>query len=228
MISTSFILRAVSSVILAPLTLAAIIYGGFAFQMFVALAFGLSVREWVNMARKSDHTIRDAVLGVVYLGLCFTAFMKLRIDLDQGLFLTFCLMLGVWASDIGAYFSGKFIGGPKLAVKISPNKTWAGFVGGMVSSALTLAGLNMGASALSEFTGMELLPFAPSMEMALIIGALFTVIGQIGDLMISSYKRHVGVKDTGNLIPGHGGLLDRIDSLLLVTPFFLLVLTELF
>jgi phosphatidate cytidylyltransferase len=225
-ISNSFILRLLSGLVLAPLTLAAIFYGGVAFQAFIAIAFGISFKEWVRMARKGGHTLRDGIIGVLYIGFCFTAILKLRLDFDQGLFLTMSLLLGVWASDIGAYFSGKFIGGPKLAVKISPNKTWAGFIGGLLGSAFALMALNHYALDLGALTGLELLPFAP-LKQAFVIGAFFTIFGQIGDLMISRYKRKVGVKDTGNLIPGHGGILDRIDSLLLVTPFFLIVLQAL-
>ncbi len=226
MSNSSFRTRMISGFTLGPLTLLAIFYGGLAFQALVAITFGLSVKEWIGMARKSDHVIRDAILGVAYLVVCFTAFLKLRIDLDQGLFLTICLMVGVWSSDIGAYFSGKFIGGAKLAPKISPNKTWAGFVGGMLGSALALSAMNYFAPQFGHMTGLNIVPFAPFM-MAFVIGALFTVLGQIGDLIVSYYKRKIGVKDTGNVIPGHGGILDRIDSLLLVTPFFLIVLFEL-
>ncbi|MCF6195011.1 MAG: glutamate synthase-related protein, partial [Kangiellaceae bacterium] len=124
-------------------------------------------------------------------------------------FLTICLMVGVWASDIGAYFSGKFIGGPKMAPKISPNKTWAGFIGGMLGSALALSAMNYFTLQLSEMTGLEMLPFA-SLQVAFVIGVFFTVFGQVGDLMVSGYKRKVGVKDTGNLIPGHGGILPAV------------------
>ena len=235
MICPSFKMRMVSGFILGPLTLLAIIYGGIAFQLFVGIAFGISVKEWIGMTRRSKHFLRDSILGIAYMVLCYSAFLKLRLDFDQGLFLTFCLMIGVWASDIGAYFSGKFIGGPKLAVKISPNKTWAGLGGGIIASALMLAGLNSAAPVLGSLgnlgnlgnlTGLDILPFA-SLKEALLIGAMFTVIGQIGDLLISGYKRKVDVKDTGCLIPGHGGLLDRIDSLMLVTLFFLIVLSEL-
>ena len=225
-VNRDFTALIVSGIILAPLTIAAIFYGGVVFQAFVAIAFGLSFKEWLRMTQKGDHVIRDSVIGIVYITLCFAAFLKLRLDLDQGLFLTITLLVGVWASDIAAYFAGKFIGGPKLAVKISPNKTWAGFIGGTLGSACALMAMDYYAPDFSRASGLEFLPFAP-LETAFIIGALFTVFGQIGDLAVSWYKRKVGVKDTGNLIPGHGGILDRIDSLLLVTPFFLIVLQAL-
>lgn len=218
-----FTARIISGLILAPLTIIAIFYGGLLFQIFIALAFGLSFKEWLRMARKGDHVLRDVIIGVLYIALCFAAFMKLRLDMEQGLFLTLVLLAGVWASDIAAYFSGKFIGGPKLLPKVSPNKTWAGFIGGTLGSACALMAMDYFAPAFSRASGLEFLPFAP-LWTAFFIGALFTVFGQAGDLMVSWYKRKVGVKDTGTLIPGHGGILDRIDSLLLVTPFFLIVL----
>ena len=190
---------------MGPLTIAAIFYGGLAFQAFVAIAFGLSFKEWMRMAKKDEHVIRDSIIGIVYITLCFAAFLKLRLDLDQGLFLTITLLAGVWASDIAAYFSGKFIGGPKLAVKVSPNKTWSGFIGGTLGSACALMAMDYYAPDFSRASGLEFLPFAP-LKTAFIIGAFFTVFGQIGDLAISWYKRKVGVKDTGSLIPGHGAV----------------------
>ncbi len=226
MIESAFKMRFLSAALLGPLILFALFYSDLSFKILIGLAFGLSVHEWMAMARKGDRILRDSLLGIAYLLFCFWSLMVLRLEVEQGLFLTFCLVLGVWASDIGAYFSGKFIGGAKLAVKISPNKTWAGLVGGMLASALALAGLNVSASFLGGVIGVSFDPFA-SIPMALVIGAMFTIVGQAGDLLISGYKRRVGVKDTGRLIPGHGGILDRIDALLLVAPFFLMVLLEL-
>lgn len=219
MSNSSFKMRMISGFILGPLILLAVIYGGFAFQICFALVFGLSIKEWMGMTKLSKHTIRDSILGIAYLVICFSALFKLRLDLDQGMFLTLVLVIGVWGSDIGAYFSGKLIGGPKLAEKISPNKTWAGLVGGAFFSGALVGGANYYAAALSFESFMPVVT-------AFVVGALFTVIGQIGDLLVSGYKRKVGVKDTGNLIPGHGGILDRIDATLLVTPFFLILLME--
>lgn len=221
--NNTFFARVISGLVLGPLTLAAIFLGGLFFQAFIAIAFGLAVKEWVRMARISNHAWRDGIIGVLYIAFCMAAFMKLRLDLEQGPYLTITLLIGVWSSDIIAYFSGKFIGGLKLAPKISPNKTWAGFIGGMVGSALALTAMDYFAPVLGAIVCAEFVSFAP-LGVAFVFGAFFTIFGQIGDLMISSYKRKVGVKDTGHLIPGHGGILDRIDSLLLVTPFFLIVL----
>ncbi len=226
MISRSLNRRFLSVIFLLPITLFAVLQGGILFKIFVGIAFGIAVKEWIRMAVKNKRPLVDSTFGVLYFIVGFTAFIYLRTDFNQGLFLTITLMFGVWASDIAAYFTGKAIGGPKLAPKISPNKTWAGFIGGTIGSAVTLLALDYYVPIYSGKVGLEIFPFAP-LGMAFLIGALFTVFGQIGDLGMSAYKRKAGVKDTGTLIPGHGGLLDRIDSLLLVTPFFLIVLLAL-
>lgn len=226
MFGASFKNRMISGFTLGPLVLAIILYGGWPFKILAALSFGIAVKEWVGLARLSKHLVRDSILGISYIALCFLAIMKLRLDFDQGMFFAFILCIGVCASDVSAYFAGKMIGGPKLAEKISPNKTWAGLVGGMIGSAIALALLNHFAAFFGGLVGREFTSFT-TLGRALVIGASFTIVGQIGDLLISSYKRKVGVKDTGDLIPGHGGILDRIDALLLVSLFFLVVLTEL-
>lgn len=121
------------------------------------------------------------------------------------------LLLIIWAADVGAYFSGRAIGGKKLAPAISPGKTWAGFFGGLVCAALVavIAGLNM--------------PFIEaSLGQLAAIGIITAVVSVGGDLFISMHKRTVGLKDTGKIFPGHGGVLDRLDSLLAGAPFFVL------
>jgi phosphatidate cytidylyltransferase len=123
--------------------------------------------------------------------------------------LVFWLMLVTWATDIFAYFAGRSIGGPKLAPRISPNKTWAGLLGGMAGAAV------VGAAAAWLFGIGE--PFTW-------LGAPMGLLAQLGDLYESRVKRRLGVKDSGNLIPGHGGVLDRLDGLLPVVLATLLVL----
>jgi phosphatidate cytidylyltransferase len=119
------------------------------------------------------------------------------------------LLLVVWTTDIGAYFAGRSIGGPKLAPRISPGKTWAGLVGGMAAAGL-VGGL------LTALAGA-------GFWLAAGLGALLAAVAQAGDLFESRLKRHAGVKDSGHLIPGHGGLLDRIDGLVFAAPTFALV-----
>jgi phosphatidate cytidylyltransferase len=119
------------------------------------------------------------------------------------------LMLVTWATDIFAYFAGRSIGGPKLAPRISPNKTWAGLIGGMAGAAL------VGAAA-AWLLGIG--------EPFLWLGAPMGLLAQLGDLYESGVKRRRGVKDSGTLLPGHGGVLDRLDGLLPVIVATLLVL----
>jgi phosphatidate cytidylyltransferase len=123
--------------------------------------------------------------------------------------LVFWLMLVTWSTDIFAYFAGRSIGGPKLAPRISPNKTWAGLLGGMA-----------GAAAVGALAGW-LLDMEP---VFLFVGAGLGLIAQLGDLYESRLKRRFGVKDSGTLIPGHGGVLDRVDGLLPVAIATLLIL----
>jgi phosphatidate cytidylyltransferase len=123
--------------------------------------------------------------------------------------LVFWLMLVTWATDIFAYFAGRTIGGPKLAPRISPNKTWAGLIGGMAGAALVGA-----VAAWLLGTG----------ELFLYAGAAMGLLAQLGDLYESRVKRRQGVKDSGRLLPGHGGVLDRLDGLLPVAVATLLLL----
>lgn len=138
--------------------------------------------------------------GLLYCGLPVVALIWMR-GLAQGLALTVWALAIVWATDICAFFAGRAIGGPKLAPRISPNKTWAGLAGGMAGAAAVGAGL-----------GALWLP-AGWLPLAAAAGALLAVAAQGGDLFESWMKRKVGVKDSGVLLPGHGGVLDRLDGL---------------
>ena len=141
--------------------------------------------------------------GVLYTGLPCIALLVLRHDADHGLIAVLWCFAIVWASDILAYFAGRLIGGPKLAPTISPKKTWAGLGGAVAGAALA-------SWAVAHFAAYpSILPLA-------LIAAALAVVEQVGDLFESSLKRHYGVKDSGKLIPGHGGVLDRIDGLIFV------------
>lgn len=147
--------------------------------------------------------------GMLYVGIPSFALLVIA---WADVYLVFWLMLVTWATDIFAYFAGRSIGGPKLAPKISPNKTWAGLVGGMAGAAVVgaLAAWLFGISAqLPDF---------------LWLGAPMGLLAQLGDLYESRVKRRLGVKDSGTLLPGHGGVLDRLDGLLPVILATLLVL----
>ncbi|MGD0107164.1 MAG: phosphatidate cytidylyltransferase [Rhodopila sp.] len=149
---------------------------------------------------------RPLAFGVPYLGLGAVALVWLRQQPESGGANVIVLLLIVWASDIGAYMTGRSLGGPRLAPLISPGKTWSGAVGGLVAA----AAVGLAAAAI---LGQPPISWRPA-AFALLIG----LISQAGDLFESQLKRHFGVKDSGTMIPGHGGLLDRVDAVLTAAP----------
>ncbi|WP_298162455.1 phosphatidate cytidylyltransferase [Acidocella sp.] len=152
---------------------------------------------------------RFAGLGVPYAGLGGISLLWLRLRPEVGLLDTAYLVFIIWGTDIGAYLTGRLIGGPKLAPSISPGKTWSGAVGGLLSAAL--AG-GMLAGMAGQF-GLG----------ALVWGGVLSTLAQTGDLMESAVKRKLGVKDSGRTIPGHGGLFDRLDGFLTAAPMAVLL-----
>lgn len=149
--------------------------------------------------------------GIAYLGLPAIAILYLRDASDAGRWAVLWLFAVVSVADIGAYATGRLIGGPKLAPTVSPRKTWAGFVGGVVLA--VVAGVFFIAAA-----------FAPtSLWLAAGIAGALAVVAHFGDLFESAVKRRFGAKDSGAIIPGHGGVLDRIDSLLFTAPVLAMV-----
>jgi phosphatidate cytidylyltransferase len=235
--------RAGSAIVLAPLVLAAIWMGGNWYYLLILLMGIMVAYEWSNIVHagqaqqfflmaaavaaavspieqkifaimilwaisilisvflKTSNSVWSYI-GIPYVALPVLAFSHLRADADWGIqAIVWCLVI-VWAADILAYFAGRIIGGPKLVPKLSPKKTWAGLGG-----AITGAGL---ASILFSYVwNLNYLPLA-------LLAALFAVLEQGGDIFESSLKRAYGVKDSGNLIPGHGGVLDRVDGLVSV------------
>ena len=146
-----------------------------------------------------------AGFGALYLIIPCVALIWIRNELDYGRILTLLLFVAVWSTDIGAFFIGRFVGGPKLNPAISPKKTWAGTIGGVVSGALSFTIL-----------GMIFLKTGTPPGFALAGGGL-AIASVIGDIVESAMKRGFGVKDSGNLIPGHGGVLDRLDGMIFAT-----------
>ena len=161
------------------------------------------------------------MLGLLYLPAAFLAYISLS---EFSGYLHILLLLLIWSSDVLAYFTGKIVGGPKLLARISPNKTWAGFVGAILGPAILMA--------------LSYTVFFPDIDCTLVdscegtadnphsywklcvLAGFIGLVGQIGDLLVSFMKRKAGVKDTGTIFPGHGGVLDRIDSMLLASLFF--------
>lgn len=169
--------------------------------LILALAFAAAL----VLARRAGADVL-APFGVPYLGLACVALVWLREATDAGRANVITLLLIVWASDIGAYIAGRAVGGPKLAPKISPGKTVSGAIGGL------LAAMAVGAIA-AMYAGLN-----PPLRSALLAG-LTGCLAQAGDLFESGLKRRFGVKNSGRLIPGHGGALDRLDALIAAAPF---------
>lgn len=235
--------RAVAGVAMIGIAAVALYVGGFLFWLLVAIAALFMMAEWADLHHVAPKDKRLAQLalfvpvtimaplaagpgflalglvagaaffivivtrrqglahGIVYVGLPVLALLLLRHE-PQGRLLSFWAMALVWACDIGAYFAGRSIGGPKLAPTISPNKTWAGLIGGVIAA--TLFG-----AILQEF----------GLPLHLVLATpLLAVLAQMGDLYESQLKRRAGVKDSGNVLPGHGGVLDRLDGLVPVAP----------
>ena len=142
-------------------------------------------------------------LGVFYVSLPPIALVILRNDAEYGIAAIILVMVSVWAADSLAYFAGRIIGGPKLAPRLSPKKTWAGLGGAMAGSAMAALGIGL-------WLGI------PGIVVLALLAALLAIVEQAGDLFKSAMKRHFGVKDSGRLIPGHGGVIDRVDGLVAV------------
>jgi len=147
------------------------------------------------------------LFGILYIGYTLGHFLLLRNQQDGGLLVLFVLLV-TWAGDAAAYYAGKTWGARPLAPRLSPNKTVEGFLGGLVVAPI-----------IAWLGHVWFLPAVTAFD-CLILGVLFTMLGLLGDLSESSLKRYAGVKDSGSLIPGHGGMLDRVDSLLLNAPVF--------
>jgi len=231
--------RAASGVVMIVIAVAAIGYGGIAFTALTGVAAVVIALEWAGLMRASRGATwllvagtalpllvlilggpgvpREVVLGVALIttigvalagrgpwlgaGVAYAVLPVLSLiylrDQYDGITLTLWTLVVVWATDIGAYFAGRAIGGPKLAPRLSPNKTWAGLLGGM-------------AAALA--VGLALAwPFNLSWRLAG-MAALLAAAAQGGDLFESWLKRRAGVKDSGHILPGHGGVMDRVDG----------------
>jgi phosphatidate cytidylyltransferase len=190
--------RTVAAIVMILVALGATLQGGYAFAILCAAAATAVFYEWTRLTRGWGGGWYLG--GFVYTLLAALSLLWVRDRAgEDGLALVLWVFAIVWATDIGAYFAGRSIGGAKLAPAISPGKTWAGFYGGVVAA--TVVG---GAWALAAGLDWILLLLAP----------LFAVAAQGGDLFESWMKRRAGIKDSGTWLPGHGGIFDRLDGLL--------------
>lgn len=239
--SRNLLMRVMAAMVLAPLAVAIAYAGGWLWAVLVTLAtIGLYV-EWLAIvgAAGAARVIAAGVVALAVAGLCLAtgrieaalvvlavgllavalispdrrnwtatgflyagmaefASVLVRLDSSKGFVALMFVLLIVWVTDIGGYFAGRGIGGPKLWPRVSPKKTWAGAVGGFAASLAVACG----------FAALDLGKAGP----LLLLSALLTVASQLGDLFESAVKRRFGVKDSSHIIPGHGGLLDRLDG----------------
>lgn len=218
--------RAASAVVMIALAAGALWLGGWIWMGFVALLACGVLWEWNRLVSAFGIAPAGEVVwlagGALYVSAAALAMIQMRFTYPAPAVLV-AFIAPVIAVDVGAYFAGRAIGGPKIAPKISPSKTWAGLSGGAFAAAMVClivewADIGPGAAA----AGANL----ASIALAIATGACIAVIAQAGDFFESSMKRRAGVKDSSRLIPGHGGLFDRLDGFLAV--FFVLFVVDAF
>jgi phosphatidate cytidylyltransferase len=245
-------MRVAAALVLAPLTIAIAWIGGWPWACIVIAAAALLYFEWLMivgasgnrfavaagiaalaiagvclMTRSTDLAFGILVVGVaiaaalargqrgwvagglVYAAVALIASIIVRRDADFGFVALMFVLLIVWVTDIGGYFAGRGIGGPKLWPRVSPKKTWAGAIGGLVLSLVI-------AAAFAWLGYGRMLPL-------LLLGSVLSIVSQFGDLFESAVKRRFDVKDSSHIIPGHGGLLDRLDGFVAAIVFAALI-----
>ena len=198
---SDFMVRAGSAVILFAIAGTALWFGGLAFGLLLLVGGALMLVEWFALVRAMTlNGGAKAMLNILGPVLTLGAMAGLWFIRDHlGMTAALWVFGMVWATDIGAYFAGRAFGGARLAPKISPSKTWSGLIGGMVAALIASATIG---------------DRAGSIGVPLWIGLFMGLLAQLGDLAQSWMKRRAGVKDSGKLIPGHGGLFDRVDGIL--------------
>jgi len=217
--------RTISALVMLAVSGFALWAGGMAWMVFV-LVIGIGVWfEWSALVLKMYPPGGRQTMwrygGAVYCGIACAVLLALR-DMPDGMITVLLIVGAVIATDVGAYAFGRLIGGPKIAPRISPSKTWAGLLGGMIGAALTLilmTWLEMRHSLSLEggcATSRTCPSLASELPVLVVSGMVLAVVAQTGDFFESWMKRKAGVKDSGKLLPGHGGLFDRVDGLLLV------------
>lgn len=250
--SSNLYMRVVAALIMAPLTIAIAWIGGWPWACIVIAAAALLYFEWLMivgasgnrfavvagiaalaiagvclMMRRADLALGIVAVGgalaaivargqrgwvasgLVYAAAALLAAIVVRRDADFGFVALMFVLLVVWVTDIGGYFAGRSIGGPKLWPRVSPKKTWAGAIGGLVLSLVIAA-------------GFALLGFGKMLPL-LLLGTVLSIVSQLGDLFESAIKRRFDVKDSSHIIPGHGGLLDRLDGFVAAIVFAALI-----
>ena len=199
--------RIVSSLVLIPLAIYAFYFSKDLF-MFLAIAVTILMAfEWFQLTQSATNKRKWHLIGFFYILVPIWSILKLR-DIDPNIILWMFFI--IWSTDIFAYFAGKNLGGPKLAPKISPNKTWSGMIFGILASMII--------GFISSFIFV-----AGNVAFFVVVSGILAIIEQLSDLLESKFKRIFGVKDSGDIIPGHGGVLDRLDGVILLAPVILVL-----
>jgi len=200
--------RIISALVLLPIALMAIFYSK---DLFLFLAISVAIlmtSEWLDISKEMADQKKWRLIGFFYIAIPVYSVIKLR---NYNVEILFWMFAVIWSTDIFAFFAGKTLGGAKIAPTISPNKTWSGLIGGILASMII--------GFLSSFM------FAGGTLFFILLSGLLSIIEQLSDLLESKFKRIFGVKDSGNIIPGHGGILDRLDGMMLLSPVVLLIIT---
>ena len=201
--------RTTSAIILLILTIYAIYFSESLFSLLLIAVTIIITFEWLDIIKEAKNTNKWRLIGFFYISIPIWSIAQIR-AIDPHILLW--MFFVIWATDISAYFIGKSFKGPKLMPQISPNKTWSGLIGGVISSGI------IGFMSSFLFANGDIVFF-------IIISMILACLEQAGDLIESKIKRIFNVKDSGSLIPGHGGILDRIDGITLVAPIVLILST---
>jgi phosphatidate cytidylyltransferase len=205
MIKEEIIKRILSSIILLPTVLFFIIKGSFLFNFFIFICFLITTYEWLKLSKNNLLKL----FGTIFIVISFYTIFNIRNGFDRDYLHLLLVVIICISTDIGGYVFGNIFKGPKLT-KISPKKTYSGVIGSFL---LSLIFTNLFLDFLSNVESFEF-----TKEMFLFI-LLVSLVSQIGDIIISYFKRKSKIKDTGTIIPGHGGILDRIDGMIFALPF---------
>ena len=211
MIANELLKRIISSIVLLPLILFIIIKGSYYFNIFVILCMFISIFEWLKIVKSNKYKF----FGILFLIISFVTIYKLRNILSGEYFYLLFVTIVCISTDLGGFIFGKLIKGPKLT-KLSPNKTYSGMLGSFILT-IILTYLFFKSDFLNNSYNFTI--------EVMIFSIVISVVSQLGDIFISYFKRISKIKDTGKIIPGHGGLLDRIDGMIFAYPFSYLIIS---
>lgn len=206
--------RFASAVVMLAVAVSAVLAGGLWWSSLVTVVGLVAFWEFARLILRATARPANRAIGIALAAVYVGAAAYVLAHLDS--YFLLAALGSVIFTDTGAYFTGKAIGGPKIAPSISPSKTWAGLIGGMVFAGLFIAGMAFAFYYIGGYASVAEVLGTASVELVLawLVGAMLAIAAQAGDFFESWLKRKAGVKDSSNLIPGHGGVFDRIDGLL--------------